>query len=37
MIYDYFMNSAASNIDKKSVQNLIDNLKVVKFIQFCNF
>ena len=25
-IYDYFMNRAASNIDKKSIQTLIDNL-----------
>ena len=25
-IYDYIMNSATSNIDKKSLQNLIDNL-----------
>ena len=25
-IYDYVMNSTASNIDKKSIQTLIDNL-----------
>ena len=25
-IYDYIMNSTASNMDKKSIQNLIDNL-----------
>ena len=25
-IYDYFVNSAASNIDKKSIQTLNDNL-----------
>ena len=25
-VYDYVMNSAASNIDRKSIQTLIDNL-----------